>query len=276
MESKWPAGFRALLIVAAIAVLLLVGRAWAATEADDGGSDATTDVQAPADDGGGAKSKEVEKPRRPWRRRRQWTGPRVPEGVKAFGDLEYAKVGERPLLLDLYVPEKAEGPLPLVVWVHGGGWRAGNKRFCRALPMTRRGYAVASIGYRLSGEAPMPAQIYDCKAAVRWLRAKAGKYNIDPKRIGAWGASAGGHLVALMGTSGGLKDLEGDLGNADQSSRVQAVCDFFGPSDLISIFERASRPAASRRPVGARCSNCWEAPSARSANWPEPPARSAM
>ncbi len=150
-------------------------------------------------------------------------------------DLEYARVGEKGLLLDLCLPKDPEGSLPLVVWVHGGAWRGGDKSPCRAVWMVERGYAVASINYRLSQEAIFPAQIHDCKAAVRWLRAHAEQYRLDPERIGAWGSSAGGHLVALLGTSGDVKELEGEGGNLEFSSRVQAVCDWFGPSDFLQM-----------------------------------------
>lgn len=160
--------------------------------------------------------------------------PRVPEGVKSHRDLGYVANGHERHKLDLFVPEKADGPLPLVIWVHGGGWQNGSKEGCPPLRngYTERGYAVASINYRLSGHAVFPAQIEDCKAAVRWLRANAKKYNLDPKRFGVWGSSAGGHLVALLGTSGDVKDY--DVGaNLDQSSRVQAVCDYYGPTDFM-------------------------------------------
>jgi acetyl esterase/lipase len=103
----------------------------------------------------------------------------------------------------------------------------------------RRGYAVASINYRLSQHAPFPAQIHDCKAAVRFLRAGAAKYNINPDRIGVWGGSAGGHLAALLGTSGDVKELEGNGESTGVSSRVQAVCDFFGPADLLTLAEQS-------------------------------------
>ena len=96
---------------------------------------------------------------------------------------------------------------------------------------TERGYAVVSINYRLSGHATFPAQIEDCKAAIRWLRAHAQDYNIDPGRFGVWGSSAGGHLVALVGTSGDVKEFDVG-GNLEQSSRVQAVCDYYGPTDF--------------------------------------------
>ena len=96
-----------------------------------------------------------------------------------------------------------------------------------------KGYAVAAINYRFSQHAIFPAQIQDCKAAIRWLRANAQKYGLDSDHFGAWGSSAGGHLVALLGTTAGVKELEGPGGNADQSSRVQAVVDWYGPTDLL-------------------------------------------
>jgi len=150
-------------------------------------------------------------------------------------DLTYAVQDGRPLDLDLYLPP-VSGPRPLVVWVHGGGWYAGSKDHCLAVSLTDRGYAVASINYRLSHEALFPAQIHDCKGAVRWLRAHAAEYGLDSGRVGAWGDSAGGHLVALLGTSGDVAELEGAVGgNLDQSSRVQAVCDWYGPTDMLQI-----------------------------------------
>lgn len=154
-------------------------------------------------------------------------------GVKAHRDLVYVEGGHERHKLDLYLPEKADGPLPLLIWVHGGGWQNGSKDGCPPLRggYIERGYAVASINYRLSGHAVFPAQIEDCKAAIRWLRAHAQDYNLDAKRFGVWGSSAGGHLVALIGTSGDVKEF--DVGaNLDQSSRVQAVCDYYGPTDF--------------------------------------------
>jgi len=163
------------------------------------------------------------------------SAPRIPEGVKVERNLVYARTPQKDLLLDLYLPEQAEGKLPVVLWVHGGAWRSGSKERCPAVRLVPRGYAAASISYRLSQEAIFPAQIHDVKAAVRWLRANAARYNLDAQRIAAWGSSAGGHLVALLGTSGRVRDLEGDLGNPEFSSRVQAVIDFFGPSDFLQM-----------------------------------------
>ena len=150
-------------------------------------------------------------------------------------DLVYKTVNGTVLRLDLYCPENVSGPLPVIVWIHGGGWRNGGKRKCPAVALVPDGYAVASIDYRLSSIAPFPAQIEDCKAAVRWLRANAATYHLDPDRIGAWGMSAGGHLAALLGTSGGVPNLEGSGDNTQYSSRVQAVCDVAGPADLTAL-----------------------------------------
>jgi acetyl esterase/lipase len=162
-------------------------------------------------------------------------------------NLTYAVVDGSPLLLDIYLPKNAKAPVPLIIWIHGGGWKNGSKENCLPvrLGFTERGYAVASINYRLTGTAPFPAQIEDCKAAVRWLRAHAGQYGLNPEHFGVWGSSAGGHLVALLGTSGDVSSF--DTGeNSNVSSRVQAVCDFYGPSDFKTMgtapgFERHGR-----------------------------------
>jgi acetyl esterase/lipase len=163
-------------------------------------------------------------------------GPSLPEGVKVERDLAYGPHKERNNL-DLYLPPEGKAPRPLVIWIHGGAWLGGSKDGGPrpAEQLLRRGYAVASINYRLSQHAPFPAQIDDCKAAVRFLRANASKYDLDPDHFGVWGGSAGGHLVALLGTSGDVKDLEGEGSNKGVSSRVQAVCDFFGPADLLTM-----------------------------------------
>lgn len=157
------------------------------------------------------------------------------EGIEILRDIVYAHAENKTLLLDLYLPRQRR-PLPVILWVHGGAWRTGDKTDKADLPeWAARGYAVASINYRLSQEALFPAQIHDCKAAVRWLRANATEYGLDPTHIGAWGASAGGHLVALLGTTAGVAELEGDLGNLGHSSAVQAVCDWFGPTDFTQM-----------------------------------------
>src|SRR5882724_887911 len=157
-------------------------------------------------------------------------------------DVEYARVGNRPLLLDLYLRDASTEPAPVVVWIHGGGWSSGDKFPTPAARLVAAGYSVASVEYRLTGEAKFPAQIYDCKAAIRWLRANARKYNIDSAHIGVWGHSSGGHLVSLLGTSGNVEELEGAEGNLDQSSRVQAVVDFSGPTDLLRTDASGTKP----------------------------------
>ena len=172
----------------------------------------------------------------------EFLGSSPPTSMRMLRDLVYAKTERSLLTLDLYLPHPLpEGRLPLVVWIHGGGWRSGSKGRTRAPETLGTGYAVASIDYRLTQEATFPAQIHDCKAAVRWLRAHAEEYGFDPDRIGAWGSSAGGHLAALLGTSGGVETLEGSVGeHLNESSRVQAVCNFFGPTDLLTLLDQPS------------------------------------
>ncbi|WP_345104320.1 alpha/beta hydrolase [Candidatus Villigracilis vicinus] len=162
-------------------------------------------------------------------------------------DLAYASVSETQKL-DLYIPE-GTGPFPVVIMVHGGGFMFGDKADGAGLTgvdqLLAAGYAVASINYRLSGEAQYPAQIHDAKAAVRFLRANAATYNLNADKFGAWGASAGGNLVSLLGTTCGVEELEGDLGNNDQSSCVQAVVDWFGPIDFLKMQEQLTEAGCS-------------------------------
>lgn len=151
-------------------------------------------------------------------------------------DIVYETIGERKLHLDLYQTKSVTKPQPLVIWVHGGGWKGGTKNLglIKIAGLLEKGFSVASVEYRLSGEAKFPAAVTDCKAAVRFLRANAKKFNLDPDRFGAWGSSAGGHLVAFLGTSGDVKEF--DVGsNLSVSSRVQAVCDWFGPTDFLKM-----------------------------------------
>jgi acetyl esterase/lipase len=158
----------------------------------------------------------------------------LPAGTKALRDIAYVPNGHERQKLDLFVPAGATNPLPVILWIHGGAWKGGGKEQCPALRYLPRGYAVASINYRLSQHAIFPAQIEDCKAAVRWLRAHAKEHHLDPQRFAAWGASAGGHLVAMLGTGGDVKEFDkGD--SLEVSSRVQAVVDFFGPTDFTQM-----------------------------------------
>ncbi len=161
---------------------------------------------------------------------------RLPEGTVAKRDIPYVTKGHDLQKLDLFLPKSADPakPLPLVIWVHGGAWRAGTKDNCPALRLLEKGYAVASIGYRLTDTAIYPAQLEDCKSAVRWLRSHAKEHGLDPQRFAAWGSSAGGHLVALLGTTGEVKEY--DKGeNLEVGSEVQAVVDFFGPIDFCQM-----------------------------------------
>jgi len=158
--------------------------------------------------------------------------PPPPPGVEVVHDVEIGNGGGRVLHAEIAYPKNPpSGPMPAVLWIHGGGWYAGDHKSNPAMILVTRGYFTASIEYRLSGEAKWPAQIEDCKLGVRWLRANAAKYHVDPEHIGCWGLSAGGHLVACLGTMDDPK-FEGNGGYPGVSSRVQAVVDFYGPTDM--------------------------------------------
>jgi acetyl esterase/lipase len=153
-------------------------------------------------------------------------------------DLAYATL-HNAQKLDVYTPA-AVGPYPVVVLIHGGGWVQGDKGEYKTSQKTEalllRGYAVVAINYRLSFVAKFPAQIQDVKAAIRWIKANAAAYNLNPNKIGAWGTSAGGHLTALLATSGTVTTLEDlTLGDATKSSKIQAAIDWFGPTDLLQM-----------------------------------------
>ena len=165
----------------------------------------------------------------------------VPSGTSVKKDIEYVPRGGNSRMLDLYLPSSAQS-VPLVVFIHAGGWHTLDKGKAaqHALFLLNHGYAVASINYRLSQEAIFPAQIEDCRAAIRFLRARAAMYRIQPEHIGIWGASAGGHLAALLGTSTAADFSTSPpkvtpLGKADESVRVQCVIDWYGPSDFTRL-----------------------------------------
>ena len=150
---------------------------------------------------------------------------KVPEGVEMLRDLEYAQAKGVSLKLDLYRPSaKPSAPMPLVIWVHGGGWRNGSKANCPAAWLATKGYAVASLDFRLLPEHPWPAQIEDPVAALRWLRQESGKYGFDAERSAAMGGSSGGHVVALWGTL-----------TLPAEDKVKAVVDWYGPTDLLTM-----------------------------------------
>ncbi len=154
----------------------------------------------------------------------------LPDGVELLSDIEYGKPEGHALLLDLYRPKESKRPVPVVVFVHGGGWKNGSKSSARsqAAWLAQHGIAVASIDYRLTDVGQWPDQINDCYEAVRWVRRNADKHDFDAEHIGCWGTSAGAHLAALMGTRPCPTD-------ENVSSRVQAVCDWFGPSELLTM-----------------------------------------
>lgn len=144
--------------------------------------------------------------------------------------------------LDIYLPDDGDGPFPVIISIHGGGFMFGDKADEQLNPMLKglnHGYAIVSINYRMSGEAIFPANINDVKAAIRWVKANAAEYKFSPKRIALWGGSAGANLAALAGTSGDVKELEDmSMGNANQSSRVMAVVDWFGPTNFLLMDEQ--------------------------------------
>jgi acetyl esterase/lipase len=161
--------------------------------------------------------------------------------IRTFLDVPVTRVptadGERELVLDLYLPQKTTGPLPLVIYIHGGGWKQGTQYRPPFKPrLFDEGIAVAAITYRFSQEAPFPACLEDCKLMTRWLRAHAGTYNLDPARFALWGISAGGHLASLMAATQHLPEYEGDGGWNNCDSSVLAVCNTCGPTDLQRTF----------------------------------------
>ncbi|HUB68506.1 MAG TPA: alpha/beta hydrolase [Candidatus Methylacidiphilales bacterium] len=174
----------------------------------------------------------------------KWPLPPIPPSAMVYPDLSYVTNGSPSQKLDLYVPKEGQN-LPLIIFVHSGAFLTGDKRqwIRYQLGYLDHGYAIASINYRLSSEAVFPAQIEDCKAAVRWLRAHAAMYRLDPDHFAAWGASAGGDLAAMLGTTENIRDF--DVGeNLNFSSRVQAVVDFFGPTDLTRLLPASMGPGS--------------------------------
>ena len=162
------------------------------------------------------------------------------EASRAPKDIAYVEAGHELQRLDIYLP-RTPGPHPLIIWVHGGAWRAGSKLDMPLGGLIAQGFAVACLDYRLSTVAPMPAQMHDIKAAIRFLRAHSAEYGFDPKRFAVAGSSAGGHLAALTGTSNGNAELEGELGaHLDQSSDVQAIVSLFGASNLQTILSQST------------------------------------
>lgn len=174
-------------------------------------------------------------------------------------DLEYAQVKGVSLKLDLYRPSAMpSAPMPLVIWVHGGGWSNGTKTNCPAVWLATKGYAVASLDFRLLPEHPWPAQIEDPIAALRWLRQESGKYGYDAERSAAMGGSSGGHVVALWGTL-----------PIPAEDKVKAVVDLYGPTDLLTmppnVLSESARAPISPKPMARYClgASSWTSPRRR-------------
>jgi len=173
----------------------------------------------------------------------------VPQGTIVHHDLAYVSGGHERQVLDLYVPLPGQRPSPLILMIHGGGWRLNDKAqhpMVRwAIPvLSRAGFAVASINHRYSSHALFPAQIHDAKAALRWIRRNRDAYGVDPDRIGVWGASSGGHLASLLGTSAGVPAMDGETGGSSESVRVRAVVAWYPPIDFLEM-------ASQRLPEGS-------------------------
>jgi acetyl esterase/lipase len=178
------------------------------------------------------------------------SGPAVPEGVAFDPGVEFSNPDNQHLQLDVARPTKGDGPFPAILCIHGGGFRAGDRQGYDGLciRLAQHGYVAATVTYRLAPKYQFPAAVYDCKAAVRWLRANAAKYHIDPERIGVTGGSAGGHLALFLGVTNDVKKFDGDGGNPTQSSKAACVVSYFGPSDFTKSYGH-SKDAAEVLPL---------------------------
>jgi len=178
----------------------------------------------------------------------------LPASVRAVRDITYIQRGGHALQMDLYLPaQKAAAPLPAIVFVHGGGWQSGNRQefVPMAIRMAERGFATATVSYRLSPEARYPAAIHDVKSALRWVRAHAGEYGIDPARIAVAGGSAGGQIASLVGVTNGIDKFDPDGVGSKVSSSAQAVVNIDGLSDFTSPAARENEDNPARRPTAA-------------------------
>ncbi len=182
----------------------------------------------------------------------------LPKGIKLIENVAYAGTDDPRQALDIYLPKipVTEGPIPVIAYIHGGGFSVGSKVSARSqmLPLVSTGrFAAVSIGYRLSWQSQWPSQIHDIKAGIRWIRAHAADYGLDPQRICAFGPSAGGHLAAMLGVGNGVESLEGELGDyLHVSSDVQCAVDYFGPSDLrtASALDPLGNPSPETKLLG--------------------------
>jgi len=173
------------------------------------------------------------------------TEPEVPEGINEYKDIVYKTVEDRILKLDIYQPQNLVHPAPLLVFIHGGAWKTGKKEdYLRYLvDFALHGYITATISYRFSQEAQFPAAVKDVKCAIRWIKSNAKQYNIDPNKIAVIGGSAGGHLAMMIGYSSDIPEFDGECKSDSVSSRVNAVVDIYGPSDLTTNFAIAQKAA---------------------------------
>lgn len=167
--------------------------------------------------------------------------PTVPDDVTFEAGVEYANPDGQHLQLDIARPKTGDGPFPAVICIHGGGFRAGKREGYDGLciKLAQKGYVAMTVTYRLAPKYQFPAAVHDTKAAVRWARANAAKYKIDPERIGVTGGSAGGHLAQFLAVTEGVKEFEGDGGNADQSTKVTCVVNVYGPSDFTKSYGKS-------------------------------------
>jgi pectinesterase len=167
--------------------------------------------------------------------------PALPDSIALHEGVECSKTPERPILLNIYVP-KADGAYPAILLIHGGGWKQNQVEADKPLAerLAAQGYVVAQVPYRLSTEAKYPAALHDCKAALRFMRAHAAEYKINVNKIGVAGGSAGGHLSALMGMTGGMSSVEGEGGNAGQSTKLQACVVMAASMDLVTPNEKTN------------------------------------
>lgn len=172
---------------------------------------------------------------------RAQAAPKVPDSVIFEAGIEYANPDGQHLQLNMARPKSGAGPFPAVVCIHGGGFRAGKRESYDGLVtrLAERGYVAVTVTYRLAPKYPFPAAVHDTKAAVRWVRANAAKYGIDPDRVGTTGGSAGGHLAQFLGLTAGVKEFEGDGGNAGESSAVGCVVNVYGPSDFTKSYGKS-------------------------------------
>lgn len=167
--------------------------------------------------------------------------PKVPDTVVFETGVEYSNPDGQHLQLNIARPKSGDGPFPAIVCIHGGGFRAGKRESYDGLVLrlAERGYVALTVTYRLAPKYPFPAAVHDTKAAVRWVRANAAKYKIDPARVGVTGGSAGGHLAQFLGVTAGVSEFEGDGGNAGQSSAVTCVVNVYGPSDFTKSYGKS-------------------------------------